>query len=48
MAYAIGLPFGQVLAYPWPTFWPGVDIPVGVPLADAFNIPTDYYGSVAE
>ena len=31
MAYAIGLPFGLVLAYPWPTFWASVGIPVGVP-----------------
>ena len=31
MAYAIGLPFGLVLAYPWSTFWPSVGIPVGVP-----------------
>ena len=47
MAYAIGL----VLAYPWPTFWPSVGIPVAylsAPLADATNILADFYGSVAE
>ena len=49
MAYPIGLPFGPVLAYPWPTFWPCVGISVGVPLADAINnILTDPYGSVAK
>ena len=31
VAYATGLPFGLVLAYPWPTFRPSVGIPVGVP-----------------
>ena len=40
---------------PWPTFCPSVGIPVGillaylgVPLADAINIVTDLYGSIAE
>ena len=40
MAYAIGLPFGLVLAY--------LLAYLGAPLADAINIRTDFYGSVAE